>query len=90
MGIKKISAYQVDFPLVGGRYSCANGKFVETLARKIRDLCVSLGIPMTIKDSWGRDFTTRFFVVKHRFLSPCLLIILISSLWRQKNAANLT
>lgn len=27
-------------------------------ARQIRDLCVSLGIPMTIEDSWGGDVTT--------------------------------
>ncbi|MEJ2273895.1 MAG: mandelate racemase/muconate lactonizing enzyme family protein [Woeseiaceae bacterium] len=29
-----------------------------TRARQIRDLCVSLGIPMTIEDSWGGDITT--------------------------------
>ena len=27
-------------------------------ARQIRDLCVSLGIPMTIEDSWGGDIAT--------------------------------
>jgi L-alanine-DL-glutamate epimerase-like enolase superfamily enzyme len=27
-------------------------------ARQIRDLCVSLGIPMTIEDSWGGDIVT--------------------------------
>jgi L-alanine-DL-glutamate epimerase-like enolase superfamily enzyme len=27
-------------------------------ARQIRDLCVSLGIAMTIEDSWGGDITT--------------------------------
>jgi L-alanine-DL-glutamate epimerase-like enolase superfamily enzyme len=29
-----------------------------TRARQIRDLCVSLGIAMTIEDSWGGDVTT--------------------------------
>lgn len=29
-----------------------------TKARRIRDLCVSLGIAMTIEDSWGGDITT--------------------------------
>jgi L-alanine-DL-glutamate epimerase-like enolase superfamily enzyme len=29
-----------------------------TNARQIRDLCVSLGIAMTIEDSWGGDVTT--------------------------------
>jgi L-alanine-DL-glutamate epimerase-like enolase superfamily enzyme len=29
-----------------------------TRARQIRDLCVSLGIAMTIEDSWGGDITT--------------------------------
>ena len=29
-----------------------------TKARRIRDLCVSLGIAMTIEDSWGSDITT--------------------------------
>lgn len=29
-----------------------------TKARQIRDLCVSLGIPMTIEDSWGGDIIT--------------------------------
>ena len=29
-----------------------------TKARQIRDLCVELGIPMTIEDSWGGDVTT--------------------------------
>ena len=29
-----------------------------TKARQIRDLCVSLGIPMTVEDSWGGDVTT--------------------------------
>ncbi|MGV1898088.1 MULTISPECIES: enolase C-terminal domain-like protein [Rhizobium/Agrobacterium group] len=29
-----------------------------TKARQIRDLCVSLGIPMTIEDTWGGDITT--------------------------------
>ncbi len=29
-----------------------------TKARQIRDLCVSLNIPMTIEDSWGGDITT--------------------------------
>ena len=29
-----------------------------TRARQIRDLCVSLGIPMTIEDSWGGDIVT--------------------------------
>lgn len=29
-----------------------------TRAREIRDLCVSLGIPMTIEDSWGGDIVT--------------------------------
>jgi L-alanine-DL-glutamate epimerase-like enolase superfamily enzyme len=27
-------------------------------ARQIRDLCVSLGVAMTIEDSWGGDITT--------------------------------
>ena len=29
-----------------------------TKARQIRDLCVSLNLPMTIEDSWGGDITT--------------------------------
>ena len=29
-----------------------------TKARQIRDLCVTLGIPMTIEDSWGGDIVT--------------------------------
>ncbi len=29
-----------------------------TKAKQIRDLCVSLGIPMNIEDSWGGDVTT--------------------------------
>jgi len=29
-----------------------------TRARQIRDLCISLGIAMTIEDSWGGDITT--------------------------------
>lgn len=29
-----------------------------TRARQVRDLCVSLGIAMTIEDSWGSDVTT--------------------------------
>jgi L-alanine-DL-glutamate epimerase-like enolase superfamily enzyme len=29
-----------------------------TRARQIRDLCVSLGVAMTIEDSWGGDITT--------------------------------
>jgi len=29
-----------------------------TKARQMRDLCVSLGIAMTIEDSWGGDITT--------------------------------
>ncbi len=29
-----------------------------TKARQIRDLCVTLGIPMNIEDSWGGDVTT--------------------------------
>jgi L-alanine-DL-glutamate epimerase-like enolase superfamily enzyme len=29
-----------------------------TKARQLRDLCVSLGIAMTIEDTWGGDFTT--------------------------------
>ena len=29
-----------------------------TKARQIRDLCVTLGIPMTIEDSWGGDVVT--------------------------------
>jgi len=29
-----------------------------TKARQIRDLCVTLNIPMTIEDSWGGDITT--------------------------------
>jgi len=29
-----------------------------TRARRIRDLCVSLGLAMTIEDSWGGDITT--------------------------------
>lgn len=29
-----------------------------TKARQIRDLCVNLGIPMTIEDSWGGDIVT--------------------------------
>ena len=29
-----------------------------TKARQIRDICVSLGIPMTIEDSWGGDIIT--------------------------------
>jgi L-alanine-DL-glutamate epimerase-like enolase superfamily enzyme len=29
-----------------------------TKARQIRDLCVTLNIPMTIEDSWGGDIIT--------------------------------
>ena len=29
-----------------------------TKARQVRDLCVSLGIAMTIEDSWGGDIVT--------------------------------
>jgi L-alanine-DL-glutamate epimerase-like enolase superfamily enzyme len=29
-----------------------------TRAREVRDLCVQLGIPMTIEDSWGGDIIT--------------------------------
>jgi L-alanine-DL-glutamate epimerase-like enolase superfamily enzyme len=29
-----------------------------TKARQVRDLCVSLGIGMTLEDSWGGDITT--------------------------------
>ena len=29
-----------------------------TKAKQVRDLCVSLGIGMTIEDTWGGDFTT--------------------------------
>jgi L-alanine-DL-glutamate epimerase-like enolase superfamily enzyme len=29
-----------------------------TKTRQVRDLCVSLGIPMTIEDSWGSDIAT--------------------------------
>jgi L-alanine-DL-glutamate epimerase-like enolase superfamily enzyme len=29
-----------------------------TKARQLRDLCVALGIPMTVEDSWGGDVTT--------------------------------
>lgn len=29
-----------------------------TKARQMRDLCISLGIPMTIEDSWGGDIVT--------------------------------
>jgi L-alanine-DL-glutamate epimerase-like enolase superfamily enzyme len=29
-----------------------------TRAREVRDLCVALGIPMTIEDSWGGDIVT--------------------------------
>ena len=30
----------------------------RTKARQVRDLCVSLGIAMTIEDSWGGDIVT--------------------------------
>ena len=29
-----------------------------TRARQVRDLCVSLGIAMTVEDTWGGDFAT--------------------------------
>lgn len=29
-----------------------------TRARQVRDLCVSLGLPMNIEDSWGGEITT--------------------------------
>ena len=29
-----------------------------TKARQIRDLCVTLNVPMTIEDSWGGDIIT--------------------------------
>ena len=29
-----------------------------TKARLVRDVCVSLGVPMTIEDSWGGDIVT--------------------------------
>ena len=29
-----------------------------TRARQVRDLCVSLGLPMNVEDSWGGEITT--------------------------------
>ena len=41
---------------------CVNLKISKvgglTRARQMRDLCVSLGLPMTIEDSWGSDIAT--------------------------------
>jgi L-alanine-DL-glutamate epimerase-like enolase superfamily enzyme len=52
--------------LIRGRTDCAmdvvNLKISKfgglTKSRQVRDLCVSLGIPMTIEDSWGGDIAT--------------------------------
>jgi len=45
-----------------GAMDCINLKISKvgglTKARQIRDLCVSLGYPMTIEDSWGGDVVT--------------------------------
>ncbi|CAK9026250.1 Cis-3-hydroxy-L-proline dehydratase (c3LHyp dehydratase) (c3LHypD) [Durusdinium trenchii] len=45
-----------------GAMDCINLKISKvgglTKARQIRDLCVSLGYPMTIEDSWGGDIVT--------------------------------
>ena len=38
MNIKKISVFQVDLPLVEGRYTWANGKFVETFDSTIVEI----------------------------------------------------
>ena len=38
MNIKKISVFQVDLPLVEGRYAWANGKFVETFDSTIVEI----------------------------------------------------
>ena len=47
-GDKAMDAINLKISKVGGL----------TKARQIRDLCVSLGIPMTVEDSWGGDVTT--------------------------------
>jgi len=47
-GDRAIDAINLKISKVGGL----------TRARQIRDLCVSLGIPMTIEDSWGGDIVT--------------------------------
>jgi L-alanine-DL-glutamate epimerase-like enolase superfamily enzyme len=45
-----------------GAMDCINLKISKvgglTKARQIRDLCVTLGYPMTIEDSWGGDIVT--------------------------------
>lgn len=45
-----------------GAMDCINLKISKvgglTKARQIRDLCVNLGLPMTIEDSWGGDIVT--------------------------------
>ena len=38
MNIKKISVFQVDLPLAEGRYTWANGKFVETFDSTIVEI----------------------------------------------------
>ena len=38
MNIKRISVYQVDLPLVEGRYTWADGKFVETFDSTIVEI----------------------------------------------------
>ena len=47
-GVARIDAINLKISKVGGL----------TKARQIRDLCVSLGIAMTIEDSWGGDIIT--------------------------------
>lgn len=45
-----------------GAMDCINLKISKlgglSKARQVRDLCVTLGIPMTIEDSWGGDIVT--------------------------------
>jgi L-alanine-DL-glutamate epimerase-like enolase superfamily enzyme len=44
-----------------------------TKARQIRDLCVTLGIPMTIEDSWGGDIVTAAIAHLAHSTPPALL-----------------
>lgn len=73
MKISRVFAHRVDLPLVEGSYKWSGGKSVSvfdstivgvetqcglTKTRQARDLCVSMGIAMTLEDSWGGDITT--------------------------------
>jgi len=46
-----------------------------TKARQIRDLCVALGIPMNIEDTWGGDITTAAIAHLAQSTPPDLLLM---------------